>query len=179
MKTKQSILSRIVIVLFFSMIMIHVSAQDKSSPDASGLNPGTQNPASLPQAMPQNMHGRHDMQLPPPLGDEMKRGPVPLELPDLTPEQHEKIKKAGLKHMSEMTPLKNQLREKKARLSTLLSTTPFDETQANQVADEIGKTASALLKSQIRHDRELRSILTPDQQVIFDSRPKPWMKKMR
>jgi hypothetical protein len=46
---------------------------------------------------------------------------------------------------------------------------------ADQVADDIGKVASSILKQQIRHDQELRAILTPDQQIIFDSRPKPFL----
>ena len=98
-----------------------------------------------------------------------------LNLPDLSPEQLEKIKKSDLKHMSEVTPLRNQMREKKARLESILTTIPLDQKQADLVADDMGKIVSALLKSQIRHDQELRGILTPDQQVIFDSRPKPWM----
>ena len=100
-----------------------------------------------------------------------------LDLPDLTPDQLAKIKKTDLKNMAEMTPLRNQVREKRARLATIMATIPVELKQADILADEIGKTASAILKLQIRHDQELRAILTPDQQVIFDARPNPWLRR--
>ena len=68
-----------------------------------------------------------------------------------------------------MTPYRNKLREQHARLLTILTTVPFDQKLCDQLADEIGKTATAILKVRIRHDQELRNILTPDQQIIFDS----------
>ena len=107
----------------------------------------------------------------------MDQGHQGLDLPDLTPDQLAKIKKTDLKNMAEMTPLRNQVREKRARLATIMATIPVELKQADILADEIGKTASAILKLQIRHDQELRAILTPDQQVLFDARPKPWLRR--
>jgi Spy/CpxP family protein refolding chaperone len=74
-----------------------------------------------------------------------------------------------------MTPLKNQIREKKARLQTLLTSNPFDERSADQVAEDIGKIEGSILKELIRHDQFLKSLLTPQQQIIFDSRSKPFL----
>lgn len=98
-------------------------------------------------------------------------------MPDLTPDQSAGIKKIDLKNMADMTPLRNQMQEKRARLSTILITIPIDLKQVDLIADEIGKTAAAMLKAQIRHDQDLRAILTPDQQVLFDARPKPWLRR--
>ncbi len=101
----------------------------------------------------------------------------PLDLPDLSNEQREKIRISDLEHMKTMTPLHNQVREKKARLQTVLTTSPFDAKSADQLADELGKLGAAILKEMIRHDQGMRNLLSPDQQVIFDSRPKPFLRK--
>ena len=69
--------------------------------------------------------------------------------------------------------------EKRARLTTILSSAPINLKEADEVADEIGKLEASILKQQIRHDQALRIILTPDQQIIFDSRPKPFLNRER
>ena len=81
--------------------------------------------------------------------------------------------------MKAMTPLFNQVREKKSRLQTILATTPFDVKSADQVAEDLGKMETVILKELIRHDQALRNLLTPDQQVVFDARPKPFLQRKR
>jgi len=98
-----------------------------------------------------------------------------LDIPGLTAEQREKIKKSDLELLKVVTPLRNMTREHKAHLETLLATQPVDLKAADQVADEIAKNRAAMLKLAIRHDQEIRGFLTPDQQVVFDSRPKPFL----
>lgn len=105
--------------------------------------------------------------------------PPPLNLPDITPEQQEKIHLAGLDHIKMMTPLHNQVREKKARLQTVLTSPSFDAKTADQVAEELGKIETGILKEMIRHDQALRNILSPQQQVVFDARPKPFLHRKR
>jgi Spy/CpxP family protein refolding chaperone len=116
---------------------------------------------------------------PPPPAADQPDSPAPpqLNLPDLTTEQQDKIRLAGLDHMKTMTPLRNQIREKKARLQTVLTTTPFDSKAADQVAEELGKVETAILKEMIKHDQALRNLLTPQQQVLFDARPKPFLRR--
>ncbi len=101
------------------------------------------------------------------------------DIPGLTEEQSGKIRKSRLELMKAATPLKSVIREQKAHLQTLLSTQPVDLKAADQVADEMAKNKAALLKLLIRHDQEIRSFLTPDQQIVFDSRPKPFLGKGR
>jgi hypothetical protein len=60
---------------------------------------------------------------------------------------------------------------------SLLATQTVNMKEAESVADEIGKIQASILKQLIRHDQEIRSILTHDQQVIFDSKPKPFLKE--
>ena len=102
----------------------------------------------------------------------MPRG---LDIPDLSEDQLQKIKKADLAHLEKMTPLRHHLMEKNARLASLLVANPFDLKETEKIADEIGKIKSSELKLQISHDQELRSLLTPEQKIIFDSRPKPFL----
>jgi Spy/CpxP family protein refolding chaperone len=71
--------------------------------------------------------------------------------------------------------LRNQVKEKTTRLQTVLTTQPFNEKEAFQLADEISKIRGSMLKTGIRHDQELRKILTPEQQILFDARPKPFL----
>ncbi len=177
MKTQARIINKVILMLIAGMFAMTATAQNIHQDMSGSKTAHTQNtptaptePAVLPAPpLPPSPP-------PPPAMEEMNEHPPMLDLPDLTPDQLDKIKKCDLKHISEMTPLKNQMREKNARLSTILITMPFDQKQADQLADEIGKTAASILKALIRHDQELRSMLTPDQQVIFDSRPKPWLR---
>jgi Spy/CpxP family protein refolding chaperone len=114
---------------------------------------------------PKHPAGRNDML--PPLPD----------LPDLTPDQQSQMKKATLEHIKSMTPLKNQLHEKTVRLRSIMTTEPWDARNADQVAEEIGKAETQMLKETIRFDRAIRSLLSPDQQVLFDARPKPFLNR--
>jgi Spy/CpxP family protein refolding chaperone len=103
--------------------------------------------------------------------------PPMLPIPDLSPEQQELIRKSGLKQMEAITPLKNQIREKTARLNSILAIQPVNIKEANQIADEMGQIHASILKVHISHDLDLRNILTADQKVIFDAKPKPFLRK--
>lgn len=113
----------------------------------------------------------------PPYVEEEDAQPSHPAIPDLTDDQKQQLKKTDLKNLEAMIPLRNQMREKRVHLMTLLSTQPVNIKEAEQVADEIGRIQASILKQQIRHDLELRGILTPDQQIIFDSKPKPFLKQ--
>ena len=106
----------------------------------------------------------------------MPDGMPPIDIvPNLTDDQREQLKKAELKNTEAMTPLHNQLREKMARMNTILSTSPLNQKEADQLAEEIGRINASMIKQLIRHDQEIRALLTPGQQIIFDSRPKPFL----
>ena len=167
MKTNNYLLKGIILIVLLSIVLIKVQAQDKNEGTKTMKNQHEQapTPPTPPPSPP-----------PPPDVSQDEMHP-PLNLPDLTDEQKEKIKKVDLKHLEAMTPLRNQMLEKRIRLSSILTTMPIDNKAADQVADEIGKVAASILKAKIRHDLELRSLLTPDQQIIFDARPKPFLDK--
>ena len=181
MKTNNYLLKGIILIVLLSIVLIKVQAQDKNEGTKTMKNQHEQAPTPpTPPTSPTPPTPPPSPPPPPPppdvSQDEMH---PPLNLPDLTDEQKEKIKKVDLKHLEAMTPLRNQMLEKRIRLSSILTTMPIDNKAADQVADEIGKVAASILKAKIRHDLELRSLLTPDQQIIFDARPKPFLRELR
>jgi Spy/CpxP family protein refolding chaperone len=173
MKTIRIILKTVTVILLTGMIVTTVSAQNggqmkvhKDKQTEKACNPNSPNsPPSPPPPPPPPP--------PPDLNDET--APPHLDLPGITDEQKEQIRKADLKTLETITPLRNELREKKARLATIMSTNPVDLNGADKVAEDIGKIQASILKARIRHDQELRKLLTPDQQILFDARPKPFL----
>jgi Spy/CpxP family protein refolding chaperone len=180
MKTNNHFLKGIILMILFGLILNQVTAQDKNEGNRHRGNPHEL--ATTPAPSPTSSTPPIPPPPPPPPSppdiDHDNMHP-PMDLPDLTDEQQENIKKADLKQLEAMTPLRNQMLEKKIRLTTILTTSPVDIKSADQVADEISKVAAAILKTQIRHDQEIRNLLTPDQKIIFDSRPKPFLHKPR
>jgi len=169
MKTQIRIIQLVLLAIFFSMMM-NVFAQrgnDTQNPNKPPRGPDPQLQA-LPAPPP-------PPRVPPAPVNADQQKHFRLDIPDFTLDQTDKIKMADLKHLSAMTPLRNQKREKSARLATLLSTNPVNLKDAEAIADEIGQIGAAILKQQIRHDQEIRGLLTPEQQIIFDARPKPFI----
>lgn len=153
MKTNMKMTNWIVLMVFFSMIGTSIFAQQRNE--------------TLPPPPPPPVADQQNYPPPPP--------PPPLAIPGLTDVQQEKIHKADLKHLEAMTPLKNLVREKNAHLNTILTTFPVKLMEADKIADEIGGIHASILKLEIRHDQDIRAILNPDQQIMFDSNPKPFL----
>jgi len=97
----------------------------------------------------------------------------------LTTAQQEQIKEQDLKNMQAMTPLKNKIREKHAHLVTLLSSDDLDMKDVNKTIDEIGALKTKMLQEQVSHHRAVRDLLTPEQKVLYDAKPKPFLGRER
>jgi len=178
MNSKIKMTKWILLTVLFSILSVGLLAQtgkDAPKVQKSGDLPNMDQPLPPPPPPPPPPVPP----VPPVMGPCDKFPDPPLDLPDLNIDQLDKIKKADLKNIGAMTPLRNQMREKMVHLSTLLTTQPVNMKEADLVADEIGKIHASILKQQIRHDQELRGILTPDQQIIFDSRTKPFIETRR
>jgi len=91
-------------------------------------------------------------------------------IPDLTPDQEAKIKDLRTSHLKEVTPLRNEMNEKKARLQTLQSAENVDLNAINKTIDEISQIKATLMKKGAAHRAEVSSLLTDDQKVFFNSR---------
>ncbi len=170
MKTTMKILTGIMIMFLFTMMISNLFAQ---MPDRNDRPMKANQEQALPA--PPMAPLPPPPPLPPPADNQDESAQPLLNFPDLTAEQQDKIHQADLNHMKIMTPMRNQIREKKARLQTILTTSPCDIKAGNQVADDIGAIEAGILKEMIRHDQELRNLLTPQQQVLFDTRPKPFL----
>ncbi|MEI7662399.1 MAG: periplasmic heavy metal sensor [Bacteroidota bacterium] len=171
MKTENNISKGLILTILFITMSSMLFSQTPNRPDHPGRMMHMQAPPAPPQPPA------------PPSASLMEIPGAPaqpqLDLPGLTNEQQDKISQADIDHMRAITPLQNLIREKKAHLQTILTTSPFDGKAADQVAEDLGKTETTILKEVIRHDQELRNLLTPRQQVIFDSRPKPFLHRER
>lgn len=176
MKTKSKIITGIAITIMFSMMTTLIFAQNQDKqlhPMKANKEHASQPGAPAPPPPPPPP--------PPPLPAELYNQEAPvmpqLDLPDLSNDQREKIRLSDIEHLKTMTPLRNQVSEKKARLQTVLTTSPYDAKSSDLVVEELGKIETMIMKEMIRHDQALRNLLTPDQQVIFDSRLKPFLCK--
>ena len=103
-------------------------------------------------------------------GDQNQRGAGPeLRIPDLTEEQKTQIHQIRTSGQKAALPVKNQLREKRAKLITLTSADKYDAKAVNAVVDDISKLEKTIMLFQIEHKQQIRSVLTEEQRVVFDS----------
>lgn len=89
---------------------------------------------------------------------------------DLTDEQEEKILDLRVDIQKKILPRRNEIGEKRARLHTLMTSDPSDESEINQLIDEIGHLRTEIHKAMVDHHLGIRKVLTKDQKVLFDSR---------
>ncbi len=89
---------------------------------------------------------------------------------DLTPEQDAQITELRTKHLKEVTPLRNELGEKRARLRTLQTAENPNLNEINQTIDEMASIRANIQKKGAAHRAEVASLLTDEQKVIYNSR---------
>lgn len=90
-------------------------------------------------------------------------------IPNLTADQKTKIEALRVKHIKEVTPLKNELAEKKAHLTTLESAEKPDKDAINKTIDEISALHGKIMKLSVNHRLDVASNLTDEQKVFFNS----------
>jgi len=88
---------------------------------------------------------------------------------NLTEEQDAKITELRLQHLKEVTPLRNELNEKRARLRTLQSADKQDLNAINKTIDEMGALRTSIQKKGAAHRAEVASLLTDEQRVAFNA----------
>jgi Spy/CpxP family protein refolding chaperone len=99
-------------------------------------------------------------------------------IPNLSPEQQTQIQELRTKHLKEVTPLRNELNEKRARLQTLQSAEKPDMNAINKTIDEMAQIKANIIKKKAAHRAEISSLLTDDQRVEFSARRAGGSKKM-
>lgn len=88
----------------------------------------------------------------------------------LTEEQQEQVKAQKIKSEKQILALENQIREKKARLRTLETADKADLKAINSTIEEIGKLKMEKEKIEAADRQFIRSMLTEEQRLMFDSR---------
>jgi len=91
------------------------------------------------------------------------------KIPGLTDEQKTKMKELRVAHLKEITPLKNLLEEKQARLNTLTSAEKTDMAEINKTIDEISKLKADMMKARVNHQMKVKALLTDEQKVFFNA----------
>jgi len=99
---------------------------------------------------------------------------------NLTEEQQNKIAELRLQFQKTLLPLQTEMRGKMAELHLLQTEANPNLKKMDQLIDQIGKIRTKIQKEKIRHQVKVRKLLTPEQQVKWDSRmlqgPGPRMK---
>lgn len=101
------------------------------------------------------------------------------DIPNLTDDQKAKIKEIKTSHLTITNNLKNQLSEKKAHLKTITSTNNPNQTEIDATIDQITTLQNKMMKNNIGMRLEIRSQLTDEQKVYFDSHHNNHNKMMR
>jgi len=89
---------------------------------------------------------------------------------NLTDEQQTEMKGLRLKLQQEALPLRNKLGENRARLRTLSSAETADLKAINKLIDSNSQLTGNMAKLRAANHQEVRSLLTDEQRIIFDSR---------
>lgn len=89
---------------------------------------------------------------------------------NLTEEQQSKMADLRLAHQKEILPLRTELQGKMAELRLLKTEPNPNLNKIDQVIEQTEKIRTKLQKTRARHQLEIRKILTPEQQKLWDSR---------
>ena len=87
---------------------------------------------------------------------------------DLTDEQKDKIEGLNLESSKEAIQIQNQMREKEAQLTTLLTQENVEKNKVNNLINEIGKLKSESRKDRVDTHLKIKALLTEKQKIIFD-----------
>ncbi|MBN2620496.1 Spy/CpxP family protein refolding chaperone [candidate division WOR-3 bacterium] len=94
-------------------------------------------------------------------------------IPDLTDAQKEQMQNLHMELLRAMKPLQNEIGEKEARLHTLQSADKVNMSEINKVIEDIGQLRTKIMKLNVAHHQEIRSLLTEEQRVFFDAHHPP------
>jgi len=91
-------------------------------------------------------------------------------LNDLSEEQKDKMQAEKTSFFKETQQDKNQLGELKARLKTVSTTEPVDQKELNSILSEMNTISTSMHKKRIRHMQNIKSFLSDEQVLAFESR---------
>ena len=124
----------------------------------------TQAPAQDRSPAPPQSPGREGGAMRPP-------HPADQDLPKLTDQQNDQIRKIHLALAEKTLPLRNELSEKEAHLRTLMTAREADRNAIDKAADEIGNIRKELFKARVESDVRINEVLTEEQKAFRNMRP--------
>lgn len=89
---------------------------------------------------------------------------------DLTDEQQSKFADLRLKLQKELLPLRTELQSKMAEIHLMKTENAPSLNKIDKLIEAAQDIRSKMTKATVRHQLEVRKILNPEQQKIFDSR---------
>jgi Spy/CpxP family protein refolding chaperone len=92
------------------------------------------------------------------------------DIPGLSDQQKEQVKKIRLETQKAMLPLESQIEVKSAELKSLLVSDNPGTAAVNAKLEEIGSLRTQMQKKRVAQQLDIRRLLTPDQRVAFDER---------
>lgn len=105
---------------------------------------------------------------PPPPKAPQAPGMRMMRMLNLTQEQRDKMMDMRLQMAKDMLPLRTQMDNLRSDLKLALTADNFDQKKVDKTVDQISKVRSQMTLKMVQHMREVRNMLTPDQQKKFD-----------
>lgn len=96
-------------------------------------------------------------------GKEQMRG-----LLDLSEEQQEKMTDMRLKMKKEILPLQSEIAQLRSHIRLELTAEKFDESKVSKLNEKVSQLHQQIQMKRILHRRQVRDILTPEQQKNYD-----------
>lgn len=90
------------------------------------------------------------------------------KIPNLTEQQQTQIDAINLKYRKEVLPLHNEIREMRAKITTLTTQDNVDLEEVYALIDAIAQKKAEIEKKRIAKHNEIRNLLTEEQRVVFD-----------
>ena len=94
------------------------------------------------------------------------------EMLNLSDEQKEQIKKLRLEHQQKMLQFRNKLGEHRAKLQTLRTADKADMKAIDKLVDVMAELRASQMKLKLRHEQDVRALLTDEQKIIFNTHKK-------
>jgi len=92
------------------------------------------------------------------------------DIPNLTDQQKEQIRKLEVALAEKTLPLRNELAEKETHLRSLMTARVPDRAAIDKSAEEIGNLRAELFRARLANELNVRDILTEEQKALHDMR---------
>jgi len=103
-----------------------------------------------------------------PYRGERRGNQQPMRMLDLTEEQQTKISDMKLQLQKEIIPIQNKIHNLNSDLKMAMTAEKFDEAKVKKIIAQVSDLREEIQVKRMLHHREVRDLLTPEQQKKFD-----------